>query len=172
MLGLRMLRKQMLVLVGMTAAVAVLALLWFSTPELGIALPADDAAARLAFAVKWLLVPGLTLLAGIGFTANRRFFTRDAIDGGESSALDINLRYNRNTLEQAVLAAIAWTGLALTLPHERLALIAWLAILFAVGRALFWLGYLIAPWARAFGFGLTFYPTVAAYVWLAGRLLS
>ena len=28
-----------------------------------------------------------------------------------------------------------------------------------------------APWARAFGFALTFYPTVAAFIWLAVHVL-
>src|SRR6185503_18536006 len=134
----------------------------------------DNEAARLAFAARWLLVPALCLLAGIGLTANRRFFIEDAIDGSpapQSNALQINLRYNQNTLEQTVLAAIAWSGLALALPHERLGLIPLLAIFFATGRATFWLGYLIAPWARAFGLGLTFYPTVAALIWLAATAL-
>ena len=90
----------------------------------------------------------------------------------ESPALEINLRYNQNTLEQVVLAAIAWTGLALALPHEQLALIPALAILFAAARALFWTGYLIAPGARAVGFALTFYPTVVAFFWLAARALG
>lgn len=169
-----MLRKQMLVLLGMALATALLIVLWLNDPDIGVAPPADDTAARLAFAARWLLVPGLTLLVGIGFTANRRFFTADAIDGtdGSNRTLDINLRYNRNTLEQTVLAAIAWTGLALALPGERLTLIPVLAVLFAAGRVSFWLGYLMAPWARAFGFALTFYPTAAVYVWLTGRLLS
>jgi hypothetical protein len=167
-----MLRKQMLVLLGMSAAVAVLIAAWLHGPVLSIAPPMDDVASRLAFAATWLIVPGLTLLVGIGVTANRRFFIADAIDGGESPVLDINLRYNRNTLEQTVLAAIAWTGLALNLPQDRLWIVPELAILFAAGRAAFWIGYLMAPWARALGLGLTFYPTVAAYLWLVGRLLS
>lgn len=166
-----MVRKQLLVLLSMALAVAVLAALWTAGP-VAVPLSADDPASRLAFAAKWLLVPGLMLLLGIGLTANRRFFDPDAIDGGATPALEIGQRYNRNTLEQTVLAAIAWTGLALQLPHERLALIPELALVFAVGRILFWLGYRIAPWARAFGFGLTFYPTVAATIWLAGRLVS
>jgi hypothetical protein len=130
---------------------------------------------RLALAVRWLLVPGLCLLAGIGFTASRRFFSEEAVDGGAPAsrgAFEINLRYNMNTLEQTVLAAIAWTGLALALPAPDLGLIPALAGLFAAGRAAFWLGYLYAPWARAFGLGLTFYPTVAALVWLALRALA
>jgi hypothetical protein len=166
-----MVRKQILVAAGMAAAVAVLLLLYGSGIALRFPLPAgDDAAARLAFVAQWLLVPALCLLAGIGATANRRFFAADAIDGSptpQSPGLPINLRYNQNTLEQTVLAAAAWSGLALTLAHERLGLIPLLAICFATGRATFWIGYLIAPWARAFGLGLTFYPTAAALVWLA-----
>jgi uncharacterized membrane protein len=171
--GKLMTRKQALVLVGMVLAAVVLLALWLAAPEFSSVRPvANGAAARLAFAAQWLTVPGIALLVGIGFTANRRFFLADAIDGTQtpqSRALDIALRYNRNTLEQTVLAAIAWLGLALALPQARLALIPELAILFAAGRALFWLGYLYAPWARAFGFALTFYPTVAAYLWLALR---
>jgi hypothetical protein len=134
--------------------------------------PAVDpgTAERLALAWRWMLAPALTLLAGIGLTANRRFFSPQQIDGGEApagSAFDINLRYNRNTLEQTVLAAVAWSGLALTLRPQDLSLIPALAGLFVAGRITFWLGYLYAPWARAFGLGLTFYPTAVALVWLA-----
>ncbi len=172
-----MLRKQVFVLFGMAFAVAILALLWMQgSAHLPFPTPSeDDAAARLAFAAHWLLLPGFCLLVGIAIVANRRFFLPDAIDGSrtpESRTLEINLRYNQNTLEQTVLAAIAWTGLALALPHDRLALIPALAILFVVARILFWIGYLIAPGARAVGFALTFYPTVAAFIWLAGRALA
>lgn len=165
-------RKQFLVLLGMALASALLVALWLYNPQIPATLPTNEMASRLAFAERWLIVPALTLLVGVAMAANRRFFAADAIDGGtetRSRSLDINLRYNRNTLEQVVLAAVAWTGLALTLPQERLTLIPMLAILFAVGRAAFWIGYLMAPWARAFGFALTFYPTMAAYVWLLLR---
>jgi hypothetical protein len=117
-------------------------------------------------------------LAGLGATANQRFLRADFIDGQRPAPdnddrpgfMDVNLRYNLNTLEQAVLAAIAWTGLALELRPQDLGLIPALAGLFAAGRAAFWIGYLYRPWARAFGLGLTFYPTVGALVWLAFRL--
>jgi hypothetical protein len=171
-----MIRKQALVFAGMAGAVIVLAVLWARLPQLPLRLPdGDDTAARLAFVAHWLLLPGLCLLAGIVAVANRRFFLADAMDGTrapESRSLEINLRYNQNTLEQTVLAAIAWTGLALAVPHERLSLIPALAILFVVGRALFWIGYLIAPWGRAIGFALTFYPTVAVFIWLAARAFT
>ena len=97
-----------------------------------VRLPADDAGDRLAFVIQWLVAPGLTLLVGV-VAAGRRGFYKDAIDGTRApanKALEINLRYNLNTLEQVVLAAIAWAGLALGLPHDRLVLIPAMASLF------------------------------------------
>lgn len=168
-----MFHKQIIVALGMAAAVAVLVVAWAVLPSLPLPLPdGDDAAARLAFVARWLLLPGLALFAGVGAIANQRFFVADAIDGEPETNhrfIDITLRYNRNTVEQVVLAAIAWFGLALALPHAQLKLIPTMAILFLIGRALFWIGYLIAPVGRAFGLGLTFYPTIAAYVWLVLR---
>jgi hypothetical protein len=38
-------------------------------------------------------------------------------------------------------------------------------MLFLLGRTLFWIGYHKSPYLRAFGFGLTFYPSVAVYIW-------
>jgi hypothetical protein len=169
-----MVRKQILVGAGILLAVVVLLVFASGRFTIAVSLPLDDTAERLAFAAKWLLVPGFALLLGVGLVANRRFFAPDAIDGSrepESRSLEINLRYNQNTLEQTALVLIAWPLLALWLPADRLGLVPLLAILFGVGRAAFWIGYLIAPWARAFGFALTFYPTVAVYVWLAIRAL-
>jgi hypothetical protein len=168
-----MLRKQILIVFGMLAAVVV------CTAVGERALAARDpapvpTAERLALAWRWMLVPGLCLLAGICATAAQRFFRAELIDGAPPAAAGfaaINLRYNLNTLEQTVLAAVAWSGLSLQLPPQDLGLIPALAGLFAAGRAAFWLGYLYAPWARALGLGLTFYPTAAALIWLAFRAL-
>jgi hypothetical protein len=167
-------RKQILIALGMSAAMAVCLIVAARTLGHGDAAPVETAE-RLALAARWLLVPALCLLAGVGLTANQRFLRADAIDGGPAAGpglLEVNLRYNQNTLEQTVLAAIAWTGLALALPARDLGLIPALAGLFAAGRAAFFAGYLYAPWARAFGLGLTFYPTIAALVWLAARAFA
>jgi len=135
---------------------------------------ADDTATRIGFVLHWLLLPGLALLLGIALVANQRFFVPDAIDGGPSQSrmIAILLRYNTNTLEQTLLAAIAWFGLALALPIPQLKLIPAMAISFAIGRVLLLIGYLIAPVARALGLGLTAYPTFAALVWLAVRMFG
>jgi len=168
------LRKQILILLGMLAALAVC--LAVALRALGSHDPATVAVAdRLALAVHWLLVPGLCLFVGVAFTAHRRFFSATEIDGERRpppGSFEINLRYNLNTLEQVVLAAVVWTGLALELPAQDLNLIPALAGLFALGRAAFWLGYLFAPWARAFGFAVTFYPIIASMVWLTFRAFA
>lgn len=166
-----MMRKQLLVALGIAPAIVVCLIVFTSlhlggTPDPSAPQSQGD---RLAYAARWLLGPGLCLLAGIGMTGNRRFFSKDAIDGARADlgwAMEVNLRYNQNTLEQTVLAAIAWSGLALTLAPQDLRVIPALAGLFVVGRIAFWIGYLLAPWARAFGLGLTFYPTVASLIWL------
>ena len=169
-----MLRKQIFVAIGVVAAIVILVALWLHLAELHLPLPAgDDPASRLAFTARWLLLPALALFAGIAVVANQRFFVADAIDGARTSQnrlIEITLRYNQNTLEQTTLAAIAWAGLALNLPHEMLRLIPAMAIVFVAGRALFWIGYLITPVARALGLGLSAYPTFVALIWLAGRL--
>jgi hypothetical protein len=165
--------KQLAVVLGAGAAVAVLVLAWSRLADLPLPLPdGDDTAARLAFVAHWLLLPGLSLFLGVAIVANQRFFVADAIDGGESKSrlIEIARRYNTNTVEQTLLAMIAWLGLALTLPHGALKLIPAMAISFFVGRLLFFIGYLIAPVGRAFGLGLTAYPSFAALVWLAWQM--
>jgi hypothetical protein len=133
-----------------------------------VTLPSGELPGRLSFAVRWMLIPGICLLVGV-VVAGRRGFVPDAIDGTRTPAsrsLEINLRYNQNTVEQAVLACIAWAGLATTLPVAHLVLIPAMATLFAVGRGTFWIGYLIHPMGRAFGMVLTVVPTLASYAWL------
>jgi hypothetical protein len=163
-------------LIGIAAALpailCVILTLTFAPRLFGAAaLPADTPAARLAFVAHWLVLPAVTLLAGV-ILAARRGFHADAIEGTRTPAshgLEINLRYNQNTLEQVVLAVIAWTALALVLPHASLVLIPALATLFLVGRASFWIGYLLHPMGRAFGMVLTVLPTLGALGWLLWR---
>jgi hypothetical protein len=171
-----LLRKQLIAGAGAAAAVAALILTWLYARQLFafVELPADDIPHRLAFAAEWLIIPGLTLLAGV-MGASRRGFFADAIEGTRTPAswsLEINLRYNQNTVEQVLLAAIAWLGLAVALPHSSLIAIPASAVLFGLGRVTFWIGYVIHPLARAFGMALTAVPTLAAYVWLAARQLG
>ncbi|MEG4519195.1 MULTISPECIES: hypothetical protein [unclassified Microcoleus] len=46
-----------------------------------------------------------------------------------------------------------------------------LASLFVLGRIAFWIGYLKEPIERAFGQGVTLYPTIAVLIYDAYRVL-
>ncbi len=163
-------RRQLLGLAGALPAVLAVVLTLDHAGSLFafVALPADESSGRLAFALRWMLLPGICLLLGV-VVAARRGFVAQAIDGTRTPAshsLEINLRYNQNTLEQTVLACIAWAGLAMSLPIAHLVVIPAMATLFGLGRGAFWIGYLIDPMGRAFGMVLTALPTVVSYVWL------
>ncbi len=88
-----------------------------------------------------------------------------------NSAVDINNRFILNTVEQFILYFIGNAGLALYCPAEEARSLIVLTALFVLGRVLFWIGYHYNPHLRAFGFGITFYPTVAVYLWLILRMV-
>jgi hypothetical protein len=88
-----------------------------------------------------------------------------------NSPVDINNRFILNTVEQFILYFIGNAGLALYCPPEEARTLIILTTLFVLGRVLFWVGYHYNPHLRAFGFGITFYPTVAVYLWLILRMV-
>jgi hypothetical protein len=173
-------RRKQIVIVAMAAPafLVVGTILYFARALFGfVPLPADETSARLAFAVQCLFLPGCMLWIGVQ-AAGRRWAYPGAIDGSrfpDNHGLEINLRYNLNTLEQFVLAAIAWTNLVLVLARENLVVLPAMAFLFVVGRVTFWVGYLWRSEARAFGMVLTALPTAGSFVWLLvywiGRLV-
>lgn len=172
-----MTRPQIAIAIGIFAAATVLSATFLRSPLWTLAADASAAApaSPLWDVGRWFLAPVLCLAGGITAMAVQRYFSRNAIDGArnpEGHLLEINLRYNQNTLEQAALAVAAWAGLAIAAPRVSAVAIPVLAVLFVVGRAAFLIGYLIAPWARAFGFVLTFIPTLATLCWLAWRAMT
>lgn len=88
-----------------------------------------------------------------------------------NSALDINTRFILNTFEQFIAYFIGNAGMALYCPPEEARSLIILTALFVLGRVVFWVGYHYNPFVRAFGFGITFYPTVAVYLWLILRMV-
>jgi uncharacterized MAPEG superfamily protein len=83
-----------------------------------------------------------------------------------NSSVDINNKFILNTFEQFTAYFVANAGLAMYCPPEEARSLPLLTALFVMGRILFWIGYHKNPYLRAFGFGITFYPTVAAFAWL------
>jgi hypothetical protein len=143
-------------------------------------LPVDEPGARLAWALKWALLPALTLMISIMRVANFRFSSPEDIDGSGLTDGTPQARVLRailqNTLEQAVLAVAAYAIWAAIIPYAWLRVVPVAAVLFVAGRVLFARGYTRGAPGRATGFGLTAYPTfgmlAAVTVVLMFRLLN
>jgi uncharacterized membrane protein YecN with MAPEG domain len=127
-----------------------------------------NVAERIALALRVDILVFAWLIAAIANVGTGRFFSRDDIQGAgfypPSERLVIPVAILQNTLEQTVLAVGAHLILATMLMGQELILLPVLALLFCVGRAAFWVGYRGGAGRRAFGFALTFYPTLLAYV--------
>lgn len=110
------------------------------------------------FVVAWLA-------AAIANVARLRFLSPDDIAGSSAAtatpAVGQAGAILRNTFEQVVLAILAHAMLAAALSRPA-PLVTMLVALFCVGRLLFWVGYRRGPTGRAFGFALTFYPSIGA----------
>ena len=165
------------VALGAAAALVVTLLALFAAPGWAPFPPPGgvvEVQLRLTVAAAAWLGPLIALLASIGVIANRRFFSEADIDGAglttESEAIRVPRAVLANTHEQATLAVIVYAALAITLPAAQLALPLILATVFVAGRIFFAIGYARGAGARAFGFGLTFYPTVGAAILLALRV--
>ena len=128
----------------------------------------DSPAERAGFAASWAILVVVWLVVAVGSLARHRFFNPGDIGGSgladDSQAAKVKQAYLQNTLEQVVLAAVVYGMAAVLLPVAWLSSIPAAAILFAVGRVLFRARYEKGAAARALGFGLTFYPTVALLV--------
>jgi uncharacterized membrane protein YecN with MAPEG domain len=133
------------------------------------------AAGATASALAWDALPLACLAINIGRLAAHRFFTPADIDGGAGSEGTSGARVLQatlqNTLEQVVLAVGTHAIWAATMPRAWQAAVPAAALLFVVGRILFWKGYAQGAAARAVGFALTFYPSVVMLVTMAAHFL-
>ena len=169
--------KQRGVLVGMAAGlfvtIALLAAAIITAPE--ALLPDTGVASPWAHELAWDALVVACLAINIGRLAAHRFFTPADIDGGAGSdgttAARLLQATLQNTLEQTVLALATHAVWAATTPRSWQAAIPVAAVLFVLGRILFWRGYARGAPARAVGFALTFYPSVVMLLTLAARFV-
>jgi len=159
-------REQLGVAIRMVAALCVTILVTAACMYLSVTAsrPLPD---RLIAVARADLLVLFWLAATIGNVARLRFFSANDIAGSASTtgSADVS-RANavlQNTLEQVALAVPIHVALAV-LVESSVPLIIALATLFAIGRSLFWIGYANGARSRAFGFALTFYPSVAGLV--------
>lgn len=124
---------------------------------------ADPAHSRALLALIAALLAA-SLAATIIAVANHRFF--EPLDRNAAAASTATGKVGqlqailRNTHEQVTLAALVYFGAALMLPQKWSDAIPVAAILFVTGRVFFAWGYAKGAAGRAFGFGLSFYPTI------------
>jgi MAPEG family len=124
----------------------------------------SDLTSRVTLASWALLLPAATLFVCIARLAKHRFFTPEDIHGGaltngtERAKLLQSLL--QNTLEQFCLALPIYIATSIIAPASLLPVVPAAAAMFLVGRLSFFAGYATGAPSRAYGFALTFYPTV------------
>jgi hypothetical protein len=127
---------------------------------------ADEAGARLAYALKWAVVAAIPLFAMIVAVGNARFLS-EAIDptlAKEDQKMVVNGRVADNTLQQFVLFLVGMLALSVSLPLERLSIVPAVAITFVIARIIFWIGYRIHPLYRAPGFSSVAYMNMFIFI--------
>jgi len=159
---------------GLAATVQLLGLAIFMSPA--VLVPQGDDAQSLAHALKWDVLLVVCLAANVALLARHRFFTPEDIDGGgltsgtpTAHVLQSTLQ---NTLEQAVLGIAVHLIWAAAMPRSWQAAVPAAAMMFFIGRILFWRGYAHGAPARALGFALTFYPSVVMLLLILGRMIG
>ena len=159
-------REQRGVALGMIAALCVAILVTAACMYLSV--PSSRALSdRLIAVARADLLVICWLAATIGNVARLRFFSADDIAGSATTTGTADVYRAKavlqNTLEQVALAIPIHLALAVLVESSEPLIIA-LATLFATGRFLFWIGYANGARYRAFGFALTFYPSVAGLI--------
>ena len=108
------------------------------------------------------------LAFAVALQANLRFFSAADIDGAGLTAASPRAQLLQalvqNTTEQTLLASVAYAAWLLTTPTFSPWTPVHCAVLFSLGRLLFFASYARGAAARSLGFALTFYPTVGLLV--------
>jgi hypothetical protein len=116
------------------------------------------------------LLASFWLIVSVGTIGNKRFFHQEHIGGSAFDAPGSPLRIDKailqNTLEQLVIAAAVYHALEAAFDTASGVYLATLVTLFTIGRFSFLMGYQGGAGSRAFGFGMTFYPTILTFAFL------
>lgn len=136
-----------------------------------------DAAERLAFAARAVLLIVLCLLVAVGIVSTLRRYAepRDITGsayGPPSERLKVPIAFLQNTHEQVTMAAFVLLPLATVPGDAPLAFIMASVPLFAIGRITFLRGYPHGAAARAFGMVTTSLPILGGFAWVIYDMVS
>ncbi|XP_072173800.1 transmembrane protein 79-like [Diadema setosum] len=122
---------------------------------------------RLVFAFRCLSFSALPLFFCVNKVGSQRFANMETLGAHPTAPVAPSMttfvtyqRILQNTLEQTLLHVLAVLGMASCLEVDRLQLVPLLVLLFVVGRTFFFVGYVVKPVLRGFGFSMTFIPSV------------
>ena len=137
--------------------------------------PLPTVADRMVFTLRWLCLSILPLVVGIIFVGHLRFIIIQTPKGDTSSLLQEALEGHsyclQDTFLQTFIHSVIMLSLSTFLEEHAMKMMPILTVLFILGRLSFWIGYVHRPLARAFGFILTFFPTVLSLGYCIVRLL-
>ena len=162
-------------LLGVCGVVAALLAFKLVVPMIPANASASSMAIRLGLASAALL-PGVAVLAAMQLVQMAgRYGTMafDPLAASETRFLRVNQRIITNTVEQLAVFAPSLLALAAGAPAARMPEVVALGAVFALGRVLFWGGYLCSPDLRGPGMAATLVATLgalaaAAWFWMHG----
>lgn len=161
-------------LFGTLFCVAILAASCLFLPRLFV-FPQDfEGAMKLALQANAFIA--LWVVIGVRWVARVRFRSVEDMPGSAysrpSRAIAVPVTFLQNSLEQAVIAIAMLLALASVATGSALAFLPAVALLFAIGRVAFLLGYPKGAGARAFGMVVTAVPALAAFLLTTALLIS
>ncbi|XP_067824487.1 uncharacterized protein [Heptranchias perlo] len=124
--------------------------------------PCPDLTSRMTFTLRCNIIAITPVLLGVIIGSLSRLCSTaiDPLDTNVRAVL-IHQRYVGNSIEQFTIYFINMVVMATYLHQEHLKIIPILAGLFAVARLMYWITAGLSSAYRGFGFGLTFFPTLA-----------
>jgi uncharacterized MAPEG superfamily protein len=130
-------------------------------------------AMRVGVAAACLLPAAGVLLAMTLVQSAARYLTGvfDPLAGRDGRFLLLNQRVIGNTLEQMAVFVPALLALAAGADGRAMPQVMALALVFALARLAFWVGYLLSPLLRGPGMAATFAASAAALVWAGAAWL-
>ncbi|XP_069784229.1 transmembrane protein 79-like [Narcine bancroftii] len=124
--------------------------------------PCPDLTSRITYTLRCNIIAISPVLLGVVMGSLSRLCSTaiDPLDTNVRAVL-IHQRYVGNSIEQFTIYFINMAVMATYLHQEHLKIIPILCGLFAVARLLYWITAGLSSAYRGFGFGLTFFPTLA-----------